>query len=185
MNVGKVVLIVISILVPVVVAALFIFTSNAAEIGSWVYQLPRLNAIINSTTVVILIAALIMIKSGREKAHRNLMLTALILGTVFLISYITYHASVPSTVYGDINHDHALSESESLAIGGWRTIYLLLLLSHILVAIVGLPLVLMAIYHGIKGNRSAHKKIVRFTYPVWMFIALSGVAVYFLISPYY
>jgi putative membrane protein len=185
MNVDKVVLIGVSILVPGLVATLFIFTSSEANMGAWVYQLPRLNAAINSTTIVILVAALIMIKNGREKAHRNLMLTAFILGAVFMVSYITYHASVPSTVYGDVDHDHVLSASESLAVGNGRIVYLILLLSHILVAVIGLPLVLMAIYHGIKGNRAAHKKVVKFTYPSWMFIAVSGVVVYFLISPYY
>ena len=185
MKFNKATIIVISILVPVVVASLLLFVSSKADEASWVHYLPKLNVTINSLTAVLLIIALIMIKQGRESAHRNLMLSALVLGTIFLISYITYHASVPSTVYGDINHDRIVSESEMAAIGNWRLVYLILLLSHILVAVIGLPLVLTAVYHGIKENRAAHKKIVKFTYPVWMFIAISGVMVYFLISPYY
>ena len=185
MKFGKSLIVVISILVPMVVASLLIFVSSKASVGSWVHYLPRLNVTINSLTAVLLIIALIMIKQGHESAHRSLMLTALVLGAIFLISYITYHASVPSTVFGDVNHDRTVSESEMAAIGNWRLVYLIILLSHILVAVIGLPLVLTAVYHGIKENRKAHKKIVRFTYPVWMFIAVSGIMVYFLISPYY
>ena len=185
MKVNKIILIVISILVPAVVASLFLFRTTEANLGSWVYSLPQLNVTLNATTIVLLIAALIMIKKGKEKAHRNLMLTALFLGTLFLISYITYHASVPSTVYGDLNHDHTLSQSELMVVGSWRSVYLVLLLSHILVAVSGLPLVLIAVYHGLKGNRTAHKKIVKFTFPVWLYISITGVIVYFLISPYY
>jgi len=185
MKFNKSVIIIISVIVPLVVASLLFFVTSSADAGSWVHYLPKLNVSINSLTVVLLIIALIMIKQGHESAHRSLMLTALVLGAIFLISYITYHASVPSTVFGDVNHDRIVSESEMAAIGNWRLIYLILLLSHILVAVIGLPLVLTAVYHGIKDNRKAHKKIVRFTYPVWMFIAVSGVMVYFLISPYY
>ena len=185
MKFNKRIIVAISILVPVVVASLLFFVSSRAGVDSWVYYLPKLNVTINTITAVVLILALIMIKLGRETAHRNLMLTALALGSIFLVSYITYHASVPSTVFGDTNHDRALSVSELAAIGNWRLIYIVLLLSHILVAVIGLPLVLTAVYHGIEENREAHKKIVRFTYPVWMCIAISGVMVYFLISPYY
>lgn len=185
MKFNKSVIIIISVIVPLVVASLLFFVTSSADAGSWVHYLPKLNVTINSLTAVLLIIALIMIKQGHESAHRSLMLTALVLGAIFLISYITYHASVPSTVFGDVNHDRIVSESEMAAIGNWRLIYLILLLSHVLVAVIGLPLVLTAVYHGIKDNRKAHKKIVRFTYPVWMFIAVSGVMVYFLISPYY
>ena len=185
MKFNKFSIVAISIIVPVVVASLLLFVSSKADAGSWVHYLPKLNVTINSLTAILLIIAFIMIKQGRESAHRNLMLTALGLGTIFLLSYITYHASVPSTVFGDVNHDRTVSETEMAAIGNWRVVYIILLLSHILVAIIGLPLVLTAVYHGIKDNRKAHKKIVRFTYPVWMFIAVSGVMVYFLISPYY
>jgi putative membrane protein len=182
---NKIFIIGISFLVPSVVALLFVFTTSEANIGSWVHTLPVLNVSINSATILILLLALLMIMKGKETVHRNLMLLALALGTIFLVSYITYHASVPSTVFGDTNHDGILSDSELTAVGNMRLVYLILLLAHILIAIIGLPLVLLAVFHGIKGNRRAHKKIVKVTYPVWMFIAISGVAVYFLISPYY
>jgi putative membrane protein len=181
----KALIVVISILVPAIVALLFVFTTQEANLGSWVHSLPAFNASINGIAAVVLILALIMIKKGNEKLHKKLMLFAFALGALFLVSYVTYHASVPSTIYGDLNHDGVLSESESIDIGGWRTFYIVFLLTHILVAIIGLPLVLTALYHAISGNKQTHKKIVRFAYPVWMFIAISGVLVYFLISPYY
>lgn len=181
----KLFLIIVSVAVPLVVALLFFFTKSEANLGTWVYYLPTLNATINSITIVALIGALIAIKNGRELLHRNLMLTGMVLGFIFLVSYITYHASVPSTVYGDVNGDSVLSDVERMEIGGWRTFYLIVLLSHILVAVIGLPLVLLAAYFGLTDNRTAHKKVVRFTYPVWMYIAITGVLVYFLISPFY
>ena len=185
MKVSKILLIAVSIIVPVVVAALFFFTKTEAAVGSWVHKLPTLNATINSITILLLISALVAIKKGQEVVHRNLMLSAMFLGMVFLISYITYHASVPSTVFGDLDGNGTLSDVEMEAVGGMRTFYLVVLLSHILFAVAGLPLVLMAAYFGISGKRSAHRKTVRFTYPVWMYIAVTGVLVYFLISPYY
>lgn len=185
MKISKIIIILISVLVPVVIALLFVFTTAKGSGTTWINQLPLLNASINSLTAVILIIAFIMIKNGKEKAHRNLMLTAFALGAIFLVSYITYHASIPSTVFGDVNHDGLLSVSEQDLVGNTRLFYLVILLSHILMAITGLPLVLLAVYHGIQGNRQSHKKIVKFTFPVWLFISLSGVVVYFLISPYY
>jgi len=185
MNNKKALIIVISILVPAIVALLFVFTTNEANLGPWVHYLPVFNASINATATLVLILALVMIKKGKKELHKNLMLFALALGTLFLVSYVTYHASVPSTIYGDINHDGALSESEALSVGGWRTFYIFFLLTHILIAVIGLPLVLTALYHALSGNTKTHKKVVRFAYPVWMFIATSGVLVYFLISPYY
>ncbi len=185
MKQSKLIIAGISILVPTVVALLFIFTSSEAGLGPWVHRLPALNATINGCSAVVLLMALVMIKQGKETTHRNLMLLAFGLGTIFLVSYITYHASVPSTVFGDTNHDHQLSAAELSAVGGWRTTYIVFLLSHILMAVAGLPLVLLAIYYGLSGNRPAHKKVVRFTFPVWLYVAVSGVIVYFLISPYY
>jgi putative membrane protein len=185
MKAGKIFLIVVSIAVPVVVAYLFFATKSEANLGPWVYKLPGFNATINSITIFLLISALVAIKKGKEKLHRNLILLAMILGVVFLVSYVTYHASVPSTIYGDTNGDYTLSEAEKVAAGGMRSFYLVVLLSHILMSVTGLPLILTAAYFGISDKRQSHRKIVRFTFPVWMYIAVTGVLVYFLISPYY
>lgn len=185
MKAGKIFLIVVSLAVPIVVAYLFFATKSEANIGAWVHSLPTLNATVNSATIFILAGAVMAIKKGHEKLHRNLILLAMILGVVFLVSYVTYHASVPSTVYGDTNGDNILSEAEKLAVGGMRPFYLVVLLSHIFMSVVGLPLILTAAYFGLSDKRQSHRKIVRFTFPVWMYIAITGVLVYFLISPYY
>lgn len=185
MKANKIFLIVVSIAVPVVVAYLFFATKSEANVGDWVHNLPGLNATVNSITILVLISALIAIKNGKEKLHRNLIILAMGLGAVFLVSYVTYHASVPSTVFGDTNGDNVLSEAEKLDVGGMRTFYLVVLLSHILLSVAGLPLILTAAYFGLSDKRSSHRKIVRFTFPVWMYIAITGVLVYFLISPYY
>lgn len=182
---NKLIIIVVSILVPILVAFLFLHTKENADVGEWVSFLPSLNALINSTTAVLLVLGVVFIKKGNEKAHRLAMLTAFILGFVFMISYVTYHASVPSTIYGDINGNGILDEAERLSLGGWRNFYIVLLLSHILLAVVALPLVLMAVYYAFIDNRKRHRAMVRFTFPVWLYVAITGVVVYFMISPYY
>lgn len=186
MKLNKGILVIISILVPVFVALLFFLsTAEKGMSPAWMHELPKLNATINSLTIVILLAALISVKKGNEKLHRNMMMTALVFGAVFLVSYITYHANVPSAVFGDANNDLVLSESELENVGATRSVYLVLLLVHILLSIIGLPFILFAVYRGLNDDRGKHRKLVKIAYPVWMLMAISGVAVYFLISPYY
>jgi putative membrane protein len=185
MKANKAIIIIISVLVPMLVAFLFVNTEEQALVSGWIYRLPHLNALINGSTAIILMLGVWLIKNGNEKWHRVAMLTAFVLGAVFLVSYIIYHSSVPSTVFGDINHDNELDVSELAMLGNMRLIYLILLLAHILMAIVALPFVLLAVYYAIIDNRTKHRKIVRYTFPVWLFVAISGVLVYFMISPYY
>ena len=185
MNIKKVYIIIISVLVPLVVAFLFLHTEEQADIGGWVHRLPHLNAIINGSTGIILIAGVVFIKNKNENAHRLAMGLAFLFGFIFMISYVTYHASVPSTIFGDLNHDKLLDDAELSSLGGSRTVYISLLLSHILLAVVALPLVLMAVYYAMADNRKMHRRLVKFTFPVWLYVAISGVAVYLMISPYY
>ncbi|MEN8248241.1 MAG: DUF420 domain-containing protein [Bacteroidota bacterium] len=186
MKINKGTIVIVSILVPVVVAIMFFLTTaEQAMSPPWMRELPKVNASINSLTIIILIAALYFIRQGNERLHRNLMLTAMVLGAIFLVSYITYHANVPSAVFGDVNHDLVLSDSEREIAGMNRSVYLILLLAHILLSIVGLPFILFAVYRGLNDERGKHKRLVRIAYPVWLLMALSGVLVYFLISPYY
>ncbi len=113
------------------------------------------------------------------------MTTAFFLGILFLISYILYHSTTSSTIFGDVNRDGILDEAETVLAGGMRSIYLLILLSHILLAIIVVPLVLFAFYFALTDKFDKHKKIVRFTLPIWLYVSVSGVAVYLLIRPYY
>lgn len=176
---------IVSILVPVAVAILILLPQKLALSMGFVKLLPSVNATLNSLTTLLLIAALIFIKSGNIKAHQWSMQTGLILGALFLISYVVYHASAPSTLYGDMNADGIVSLDEKEAVSPWRTIYLWVLSSHILLAIIVLPLVLMAFYHAWNGNFISHKKIVKYTYPVWLYVSVTGVIVYWMISPFY
>ena len=176
---------VLSILIPVVVALLMFLPSRGVEETSWVYILPHLNSILNSTTVVILISGFFFIKNGHVQYHKTCMSIAFTLGTLFLVSYLIYHASAPSTVYGDINGDGQLDTSEKIALGSMRTVYLIILLSHILLAIVVVPFVLLTFYYALTNRFAKHRKIVRFTLPIWLYVSISGVVVYWMISPYY
>lgn len=175
---------VISIAVPSVVA-LLLFSPFKFEMAGWVKSLPTLNAILNSTTSVLLIAALFAIRAKKIALHRNLMLTSLILGALFLVSYILYHSTSESTVFGDLDHNGVLDDAEAASVGTSRMIYLGVLLSHIGFSIVVVPFVLIAFYYALSNQITKHRKIVKFTYPIWLYVSLTGVLVYLMISPYY
>ncbi len=175
---------VVSLLIPVIVFTL-LFIPEKLSAGTWVYTLPHLNAIINSTTSLILISAFISILGKNIKAHRGFMMTAFGMGVIFLISYVTYHSTADSTLFGDINFDGELDDIERQAVEDTRSLYLFFLLSHILCSIAVVPLVLIAFYFSLTGQIPRHKKIVRFAFPVWLYVSITGVIVYFMIRPYY
>lgn len=154
-------------------------------IPSFIYKLPMLNAIINGTCSVLLIFSLLAIKKRNIELHKKLNLTTFFLSALFLISYVTAHYFIPDTKFGDINHNNILEQTELDAVSGIRPFYLIILLSHILLAVIVLPLVLLSFYYALKDNRVKHKKITRFSYPIWLYVTVSGVIVYLLISPYY
>lgn len=178
------IIIVVSVVIPLAVAALILLPQKI-DAGSWVYFLPDLNAIINSLTAVLLMLALVMIKRGNVGAHKTLMISALILGFIFLISYIIYHASAGSVKFGDTDANGILSEAERLAVGSGRSVYLFILFSHILLSAFVVPFVLFAFYYALTGKIEKHKKIVKFTFPIWLYVSVTGVIVYFMISQYY
>lgn len=179
-------IIIVSIAIPLVVALLLYFPLNlAGEGSSWVRVLPTFHAIVNSVTAVLLVAAFFAIRQKRIQLHRNLMTAALVCGVLFLLSYVTYHSAAPSTIYGDVNHDGVLDDVEQLEVGGTRTFYVVVLLSHILLSIVVVPFVLLAFYFALSGQISRHQKVVKFAFPVWLYVSVTGVIVYLLISPYY
>ncbi|MEM7552286.1 MAG: DUF420 domain-containing protein [Bacteroidota bacterium] len=176
---------IVSVIVPLLVAFLIFFPEKLDLPIHIVSVLPHLNGLLNSITSVLLIIALIMVRSGKIVAHRNIMLSCIALGTLFLISYVLYHASAPSTVFGDLNHDGVLDASEKSIIGSTRTMYVILLLTHILLAAIVLPLVLLSLYRALTEDYEKHKKMVRYAFPIWLFVSISGVVVYLMIRPYY
>jgi len=138
---------------------------------SWVMYLPKLNAFINGTCTVLLLLSLYFIKQKNIAAHKAINLTAFGLSSLFLISYILYHWMANETSFPAEN--------------SMRSIYLTILISHIILAACVLPLVLLSFYYGLQMNVEKHKKIVRFTYPIWLYVTVTGVIVYAMISPYY
>jgi len=175
----------ISILIPLFVAFLIFFPTKLPFAAGWVKLLPGFHAIINSLTVITLVGALLSIKRKNILLHKRLMFASLMLGGLFLISYVLYHSSVDSVKFGDLNHDGILSDGELEAIGNSRSMYLALLASHILLSILVVPFVLFAFYYALTDQIDRHKKMVKFTFPVWLYVSITGVIVYFMISPYY
>jgi putative membrane protein len=176
---------VISVAIPVVVAILLFLPTKLSIEAGWVYMLPHINAVINSLTALFLIIAVIMVKTGRIELHKKLMMAAFILGALFLVSYVVYHASADSVIYGDVNKDGILSDEERSAVASSRGFYLSILLSHILLAIVVVPFVLLAFYYALSNQVERHKKIVKFTFPIWLYVSVTGVMVYYMISTFY
>ncbi len=152
---------------------------------NFIYKLPKLNAFLNGSCSILLIASLWAIKKRNIELHKKLNLTAFLLSSIFLLSYVTAHYFIPDTMFGDLNHNHVLENEELTAVSGIRGIYLVILLSHILLAVVVLPLILLSFYYALKDDRTKHKKITRFSYPIWLYVTITGVIVYAMISPYY
>jgi putative membrane protein len=145
----------------------------------------KLNAIINSIVTVLLIAALVSIKRNLYLVHKRLMLAAIILSLLFLISYICHHLFTGETRYGDIDHNGILSADEKSFAGPSRFVYYFILLTHIPLAGIILPFILFTAYRGLTGEYERHKKLSKITWPVWVYVAVTGVIVYLMISPYY
>ena len=162
---------VLSVLIPLAVAVLLFMPQKAVGLGDWVYFLPHLNAIINTATAVLLLSGVYFVKRKQINYHKVCMLSAFTLGTLFLISYITYHSAAESTHFEGV--------------GTIRNIYFTLLLSHIFMAAIVVPFVLLAVYYALTDKIGLHKKIVKFTFPIWLYVSITGVIVYLMISPYY
>ena len=144
-----------------------------------------INAIINSMVAVLLIAALLAVKSKHYFLHKKIMLTAITLSVLFLISYVCHHLLSGETKYGDLNHDGILSIDEKSLAGNMRYVYYFILATHIPLAGIILPFILFTAYRALTGDYATHKKLARITWPIWFYVAVTGVAVYLMIRPYY
>jgi putative membrane protein len=144
-----------------------------------------INAIINTIVALLLIAALVAVKNGNYQSHKKMMLTALALSVLFLLSYIAHRLLSGDAVFGDSNHDGILSDDERSAVGGLRTAYLILLATHIFLAGVILPFILFTAYRALTAEFPKHKKLAKYTWPLWLYVAVTGPIVYFMIKPYY
>jgi putative membrane protein len=176
---------IVSILIPVAVAVLFVLPKPGFEVGFNVRVMPFFHAVLNSATAVLLLASLYFIKNGHEKAHKWANLTAVTLSVLFLMSYVTYHFLTESTKFGDADHNGIVDAAEKATLGSARYVYYFLLLTHIVLAAVIVPLVLFTLLRGFQNDRVRHRKIARFTWPIWFYVAVTGVIVYIMIQPYY
>ena len=155
------------------------------DLGFDVHVFALANAVINSAVALLLIAALIAVKNQHYLLHKRIMITALILSIVFLVFYITHNLFAGEAYYGDANHDGILSAQEKVAVGSTRTIYLIILATHIFLAAVILPFILFTAYRGLTSEFSKHVKLARITWPLWLYVAITGPIVYWMIHPYY
>lgn len=155
------------------------------NLGFDVHIFAKANAVINSTVSILLIAALFAVKSKKYLLHKRIMLTAMLLSVLFLVSYIAHHLLAGDTHFGDTNHNGITEEAEKAAAGGIRYIYFAILATHIFLASVILPFILYTAYRGLTADFRKHKKLSRITWPVWLYVSITGVVVYWMISPYY
>lgn len=165
-------IIAVSIVIPVVVAILFgvklkDFGYNVEPLS----MLPPVYATINGFTAVVLVAAVLAIKKGNQKLHERLMTLAIALSVVFLVMYVAYHMTSDSTKFGGE--------------GAIRYIYFFILVTHILLSIAIIPLVLITYVRALAQRFDRHRKIAKITFPLWLYVAVTGVVVYLMISPYY
>ena len=165
-------IIIVSILIPVVVAILF--NVKLKDLGYNVEPLsflPPIYATINGITAVVLVAGVLAIKNGKRQLHKQLMTTAIALSVAFLVMYVAYHMTTDSTKFGGD--------------GMIRNVYFIILITHILLSIAVIPLVLITYVRALAEKFDKHKKIAKITFPIWLYVAVTGVVVYLMISPYY
>ncbi|MFD0961209.1 DUF420 domain-containing protein [Paenibacillus chungangensis] len=162
---------VLTVLLVGIIAVLFFLPGYEGEIGFDVKLLPLLNAIFNSFTFLALVVALVAIKKKNIRMHRSFIGMAFTTTTLFLVSYVTYHYLTESTPYGGE--------------GFLRGLYFFVLLTHIVLAIVVVPLALLSAIRGLTNQVEKHRRISRWTMPVWLYVSFTGVVVYLMISPYY
>lgn len=141
------------------------------DLGFDVHVFAMINAVINSMVSILLIWAFVAVKNKKFELHRNIMFGAIILSILFLVSYIAHHLLAGDTSYGGE--------------GGIRYFYFFILITHIFLAAIILPFILFTAYRSLTGEYARHKKLARYTWPLWLYVSVTGVIVYLMISPYY
>ncbi len=163
----KKIIIVVSIVIPIVIAILFGVNVPGYDLSF----LPHVYAAINGLTACFLVAAVVAIKNKKRNLHETFMKICIILSAAFLIMYVLYHMTSDSTSYGGE--------------GSIRYVYFFILISHILLSIAVIPMVLFTYLRARLGEFDRHRALAKFTFPIWLYVAVTGVIVYLMISPYY
>lgn len=184
-KVALLVIVGISTLLPLSISALLFSPFKISSEYLWLKDIPAFNAFVNSLTIIFLLMGKYFIKQGEKLWHKAFMSFALGLGVIFLLAYVVYHSTSVSALYGDTNLNGILEHGEEVRIGNLRYFYLTILLSHIGFSILVVPFVLTAFYHALAGNFERHLKTVKYTWPMWMFVSITGVLIYFMVRPYY
>jgi len=170
-----------SIIIPLAVAALFGIKIEGYDFSF----LPPIYSAINISIAILLVLAVISIKNGNKKRHRLLIRFAILGSILFLIGYILYHSTSGDTKYGDINHDGEVNELERSKLGYDAFIYYIILITHIILSIAVIPMVLLTYLKGWANNIESHKKLAKYTFPIWLYVSITGPIVYFMIKPFY
>ena len=179
-------IIIVSILIPIVVALLFSFKlKDFGIIVEPLSFLPPIYASINALTAVLLIAGLISILNKKKELHKKFMTSAIACSIVFLVMYVAYHLTSNSVKFGDSNHDNVVSLEELELIKSVRYVYYFILITHISLSVIIIPFVLFTYVRALSEQFDRHKKLARITFPLWLYVAVTGVIVYLMISPYY
>lgn len=147
--------------------------------------LPPFHATVNAVTAIVLLAALYFIRNKQVEAHRKAIYVAVGLSVLFLLSYVAYHFTTPETLFGDANGDGMVDAAEKAAAGTMRTVYLILLLSHIVLAAVSFPLILFTFIRAYTNQFDRHKRMARWVWPLWFYVAVTGPLCYWMLMPYY
>ena len=165
-------IVIVSILIPLVVAILFgVKLKNFGYNVEPLSFLPPIYATINGLTAVVLVSGVVAIKNGRRKLHQRLMTSAIAFSVAFLVMYVAYHMTTDSTKFGGE--------------GMIRYVYFFILITHIILSVAVIPLVMITYVRALAAKFDKHKKIARITFPIWLYVAVTGVIVYLMISPYY
>jgi putative membrane protein len=155
------------------------------DLGFDVHIFAAFNAFVNATIAVLLVAALVAVKNGKYLLHKQIMMAALVLSILFLVSYIAHHLLAGEAKFGDADHDGIVTDTEKAAVGGIRTIYFIILITHIILAALILPFILFTAYRALTAEFPLHKKLAKITWPLWFYVAVTGPIVYWMIKPFY
>ncbi len=155
------------------------------NLGFDVHIFAAANAVINTIIAVLLVAALLAVKKGHFLLHKKIMMGALVLSILFLVSYIAHHLLAGEAKFGDTDHNGIISEVEKAAVGSLRYVYYIILITHIFLAALILPFILFTAYRALTAEYEEHKKLAKITWPLWLYVAVTGPIVYWFICPYY
>lgn len=175
-------IIALSIIIPVVVAVLFKVKIADTDLSF----LPSIYAGINAVTAVLLVVALVAIKQKKIKAHETVIKICMVLSVLFLVCYVAYHMTSDPTLYGDVNGNGELDLYEKMTLStASKFTYYFILITHIILSVAVIPMVLFSYLYAWEGKFDKHRKWTKITWPLWFYVAASGVVVYLMISPYY